>query len=160
MEAVALDWEKLGIKVKRAPEDFGNFLPKVRARKTGPTSWVYASPPFEEPVLAWQRAIWTKGAFSLVAERPEYDGLITTILAEINADKRATLMHDMAQKLYEQYHGVMLGMKSTTWALSKKVGNWSTLTHLCAAGEQLRVCRAGRVAYRSSSRRGVARTTQ
>ena len=66
MEAVALDWEKLGIKVKRAPEDFGNFLPKVRARKTGPTSWVYASPPFEEPVLAWQRAIWSKGAFSLV----------------------------------------------------------------------------------------------
>ena len=130
MEAVALDWEKLGIKVKRAPEDFGNFLPKVRARKTGPTSWVYASPPFEEPVLAWQRAIWTKGAFSLVAERPEYDGLITTILAELDADKRATLIHDMAQKLYEQYHGVMLGMKSTTWALSKKVGNWSTLVYV------------------------------
>ena len=78
MEAVALDWKKLGIKVKRAPEDFGNFLPKVRARKTGPTSWIYASPPFEEPALA--------------------------------------------QKLYEQYHGVTLGMKSTTWALSKKVG--------------------------------------
>src|SRR5204862_520141 len=58
MEAVALDWEKLGIKVKRAPVDFGNFLPKVRARKTGPTSWTYASPPFEEPALAWQRAIW------------------------------------------------------------------------------------------------------
>jgi ABC-type transport system substrate-binding protein len=45
MEAVVLDWEKLGIKVKRTPEDFGNFLPKIRARKTGPTSWVYASPP-------------------------------------------------------------------------------------------------------------------
>jgi peptide/nickel transport system substrate-binding protein len=127
MEAVALDWEKLGIKVKRTPEDFGNFLPKVRARKTGPTSWVYASPPFEEPVLAWQRAIWTKGAFSLVAERPEYDTMITTILAELDVEKRATLQHEMGQKLYEQYHGVMLGMKATTWALSKKVGAWSTL---------------------------------
>ena len=39
----------------------------------------------------------------------EYDGLITTILAELDADKRATLIHDMAQKLHEQYHGVMLG---------------------------------------------------
>ena len=77
--------------------------------------------------LAWQRAIWTKGAFSLIAERPEYDGMITTILAELDADKRATLQHAMAQKLYEQYHGVMLGMKSTTWAFSKKVGTWSTL---------------------------------
>jgi len=99
----------------------------VRARKTGPTSWVYASPPFEEPVLAWQRAIWTKGAFSLVAERPEYDTMINTTLAELDAEKRATLQHEMGQKLYEQYHGVMLGMKSTTWALSKKVGAWSTL---------------------------------
>ena len=57
MEAVALDWEKLGIKVKRVPEAFGNFLPKIRARKTGKTHWVYGSPPFDEPVLAWQRAI-------------------------------------------------------------------------------------------------------
>jgi peptide/nickel transport system substrate-binding protein len=130
MEAVALDWEKLGIKVKRVPEDFGNFLPKVRARKTGPTSWVYASPPFEEPVLAWQRAIWTRGAFSMVAEQTEYDGMIGAILAELDAEKRAKLMHAMAQKLYEQYHGVMLGMKSTTWALSKKVGSWTTLVYV------------------------------
>ena len=35
MEAVALDWEKIGIKVRRVPEAFANFLPKNRARKTG-----------------------------------------------------------------------------------------------------------------------------
>ena len=48
-------------------------------------------------------------------------------LAELDLEKRTTLIHTMAQTLYEQYHGVMLGMKSTTWAVSKKVGNWSTL---------------------------------
>ena len=53
--------------------------------------------------------------------------MITAILAELNAEKRATMQHEMANKLYEQHHGVVLGMKSTTWALSKKVGAWSTL---------------------------------
>ncbi len=50
VEAVALDWEKVGIKVRRVPEAFSNFLPKNRARKTNKTHWVYGSPPFDEPV--------------------------------------------------------------------------------------------------------------
>ena len=50
-----------------------------------------------------------------------------TILTELDAEKRTTLQHEMGQRLYAQYHGVMLGMKATTWALSKKVGAWSTL---------------------------------
>jgi hypothetical protein len=53
--------------------------------------------------------------------------MITTVLPELDLEKRTTLIHTMAQTLYEQYHGVMLGMKSTTWAVSKKIGNWSTL---------------------------------
>lgn len=126
MEAVALDWEKLGIKVKRVPEAQGNFGPKIRARKTGPTSWVYGSPPFDEPGLAWQRTIWSKGAFNILAEGP-YDQDINTILGELDATKRVTLTQALGQRLYEQYHGVMLGMRSTTWALSKKVAAWETI---------------------------------
>ena len=33
----------------------------------------------------------------------------------------------MGQKLYDQHHGVMLGMKTITWAVSKKVSGWQTL---------------------------------
>jgi hypothetical protein len=46
---------------------------------------------------------------------------------ELDAEKRAKMNHDMVQKLYEQYHGVMLGMKATTWAVTRKVGTWATL---------------------------------
>lgn len=53
--------------------------------------------------------------------------MINAILAELDAEKRTILQHEMGQKLYEQYHGVTLGVKSTTWALSKKVGTWATL---------------------------------
>jgi ABC-type transport system substrate-binding protein len=128
-EAVALDWEKIGIKVRRVPEAFSNFLPKNRARKTGKTHWVYGSPPFDEPSLAWQRTVWSKGAFSLLAEGP-YDEQVNTILKELNAERRAKLTHDMGQKLYDQYHGVMLGMKTITWAVSKKVSGWQTLVYV------------------------------
>jgi peptide/nickel transport system substrate-binding protein len=129
MEAVALDWEKLGIKVRRVPEMFANFLPKNRARKTGKTHWVYASPPFDEPSLGWQRTIWTKGAFNLLAEGP-FDEDLNTILREVDADKRAKLTHDLAQKLYDGFYGVQLGVKSTTWAVSKKVSGWQTLVYV------------------------------
>ncbi|HEY7649288.1 MAG TPA: ABC transporter substrate-binding protein, partial [Methylomirabilota bacterium] len=129
MEAVALDWEKLGIKVRRVPEMFANFLPKNRARKTNKTHWVYASPPFDEPSLGWQRTIWTKGAFNLLAEGP-FDEDLNTILREVDADKRGKLTHDLAQKLYDGFYGVQLGVKSTTWAVSKKVSAWQTLVYV------------------------------
>jgi ABC-type transport system substrate-binding protein len=142
MEAVALDWEKLRIKVKRVPEALGNFASKVRARKTGPTSWVYGSPPFDEPGLAWQRTIWTQGPFNLLTEG-SYDKELHEILAELDTEKRARLTYALGQRLYEQYHGVMLGMKSTTWAMSRKVGTWTTLVYAPLENNYEYVTRAG-----------------
>jgi len=129
MEAVALDWEKIGIKVRRLPEAFSNFLPKNRARKTNKTHWVYGSPPFDEPVLAWQRAVHSKGAFHLLCDGP-YDEEVDAILREVDAEKRARMTHAVGQKLYDGYHGVMLGVKSTSWAVTKKVAGWQTLLYV------------------------------
>ncbi len=129
MEAVALDWEKIGIKVRRIPEAFSTFLPKIRSRKTSRTHWVYGSPPFDEPVLAWQRAIHSKGAFQLLCDGP-YDEEIDTILRELDAEKRTRMTHALGQKLYDAHHGVMLGVKSTTWAVTKKVTAWQTLIYV------------------------------
>jgi peptide/nickel transport system substrate-binding protein len=129
VEAVALDWEKIGIKVRRVPEAFSNFLPKNRARKTNKTHWVYGSPPFDEPVLAWQRCIYSKGPFNLLADGP-YDEDVDTISRELDAEKRARMTQALGQKLYDEYRGVMLGMRSLTWAVSKKVNSWQTLVYV------------------------------
>ncbi len=128
MEAVALDWEKIGIKSKRVPEAISSFGAKSRMRKTNKTHWVYGSPPFDEPVLAWQRIIHSKGAFNLLCEGP-YDEDIDTVVKELNPERRAKLTHDLGQKLYDGYHGVMLGVKTITWATSKKVTAWETLAY-------------------------------
>src|SRR5438876_842659 len=123
------DWKKVGIKPKRFPEMTSTFGPKSRNRKTNKTHWVYGSPPFDEPVLAWNRIIHSKGAFNLVAEGP-FDEDIDTIMKEFDVAKRATLTSALGQKLYDGYYGVMLGMKSITWATTRKVGGWQSLAYV------------------------------
>jgi len=125
---VALDWEKIGIKVKRVPEASSSFGPKGRLRKTNKTFSVYGSPPYDEPIIGWERVIHAKGAFNLLLDGT-YDQEIDAAVQELDAEKRARLTHDIGQKLYDGYHGVMLGMKSITWALSRKVGGWPTLAY-------------------------------
>ena len=131
MEAVALDWEKLGIKVKRVPESTSSFGPKGRMRKTGKTFSVYGAPPFDEPVAGWERVIHSKGAFNLLLDGA-YDQEIDAAVREMDTDKRAVVTRDIGQKLYDGYHGVMLGTKALTWAVSKKVGTWQTLAYTVA----------------------------
>ena len=43
------------------------------------------------------------------------------------AEKRTGLSRALGQKLYDDYRVVMLGIRSITWAMSRKVGGWQTL---------------------------------
>jgi peptide/nickel transport system substrate-binding protein len=129
MEAVALDWEKIGVKVKRVPEMISTFGPKARLRKSSKTHWVYGSPPFDEPILAWSRVMHSKGAFNLLCDGP-YDEDIETIMKQLDPAKRAAMSRALGQRLYDEHHGVMLGVKSITWALSKKVKAWQSLAYV------------------------------
>jgi ABC-type transport system substrate-binding protein len=129
MEAVALDWEKVGIKPKRVPEMISTFGPKSRMRKTGKTHWVYGSPPFDEPILAWSRVLHSKGSFNLLCDGP-YDEDVDAAMRELDADKRAVLSRALGQKLYDDYRGVMLGIRSVAWATTRKVGSWQTLAYV------------------------------
>ena len=131
MEAVALDWEKLGLKVKRVPEATSSFGPKGRMRKTGKTFSVYGAPPFDEPVAAWERVLTAKSAFNLLLDGA-YDAEVDAAMREMDADKRAKLSHDIGQKLWEGYHGAQLGTRAITWAMAKKVGPWQTLSYTVA----------------------------
>ena len=128
MEAVALDWEKVGIKVKRVPEAASSYGPKIRLRKTDRRFSVYGSPPYDEPVAGWERVIHAKGAFNLLLDGI-FDEEIDAAMREFDAGKRLKLTRDIGQKLYDGYHGVMLGMKSITWAMSRKVAGWQTLAY-------------------------------
>src|SRR5207237_10728892 len=91
----------------------------------------HGSPPFAEPVAGWERVIHSKAAFNLLLDGT-CDEEIDATMRELDADRRARMSRDLGQKLYDGYHGVMLGMKSITWAVSKKVGAWPTLAYVPA----------------------------
>jgi hypothetical protein len=73
----------------------------------------------------------SKGAFNLLLDGA-YDEEIDVTMREFDVERRAKLTAGLGQKLYDNYHGVMLGMKSITWALSRKVGTWPTLAYVPA----------------------------
>jgi len=72
------------------------------------THWVYGSPPFDEPSWLAARHLF-EGPFNLLADGP-YDRT-SNDLAELDVEKRAGLTQALAQKLYDEYRGVMLGMR-------------------------------------------------
>jgi len=82
-------------------------------------------------VAGWERVIHSKGAFNLLLDGA-YDEDIDATMREFDIERRAKLTQALGQKLYDGYHGVMLGMKSVTWALGKKVNAWSTLAYVPA----------------------------
>jgi ABC-type transport system substrate-binding protein len=142
MEAVALDWEKLGIRARRVPEATSSFGPKLRLRKSNKTFIVYGSPPYDEPLAGWERVIHSKAAFNLLLDGV-YDEEIDAGMREFDAEKRLKLTQALGQKLYDGYHGVMLGMKSLTWALTKKVGDCQTLAYVPAETNYELISRSG-----------------
>ena len=123
-EAVAQDWTKLGLNVKRAKEDVPSFFTKIRARKLGVQAWVYGFNAYSDPILNWEGAITTKGAVTLLADKSEHDDAVKAIVSELDDAKRLKLKVDLGQKLYDQYYGAQIGIKSITWAVSKKVADW------------------------------------
>ena len=78
--------------------------------------------------MAWSRVLHSKGAFNLLLDGA-YDEEIDAVAREFDPDRRAKLTRAMGQKLYDGYHGVMLGMKSSTWAVTRKVSAWQTLAY-------------------------------
>lgn len=127
MEAVALDWEKVGIKVKRLPEDWGTFSLKLRTRKTSQMAYVYGSTPSDEPANSWRRTFHSKGASGFVAEYPEWDAMIDAASNELDRARRTQLENQIGQKMYDDLPVVMIGWKTSTWALSRKIGTWPAL---------------------------------
>jgi len=72
-----------------------------------------------------------KAAFNLIVDGV-YDEDIDTAMREMDADKRAKLTQAIGQKMYDGYHGVMLGGRTLTWAVTKKVTTWEPLAYVPA----------------------------
>ena len=125
-EAVAMAWEKIGIKVKRHEEPWGTFVSKLRKRNTGGVTMVYNGRYYEDPIIVWNRTILSTGPFYFVAETPEYDEMLKEIYNEFDASKRAQLTRQFGQRLHDDVRVVKIAWKSNCFALSNKIASWGT----------------------------------
>jgi len=129
MEAVVLDWERIGIKSKRFP----GRRPARSARRAEierrgrPTGCMVAAVRRAGPRLESDHSL--QGRVQPRCRGP-FDEDIDTIMKEFDVEKRGSKPTTSARKLYDGYYGVMIGIKSVTWALSKKVGRWQTLAYV------------------------------
>lgn len=127
-EAVAQDWERIGLTVERVTEDYATWIGKVRARSWD-GSWAFAVQLLDEAQIFYRAVAYTGAAGIQLAESVEWDAAIDAISAEMDYDARAQLARNFGQMLYERMPAVSIGRKSITYAVSDKIGSWDLLTN-------------------------------
>ena len=122
-EAVAMYWEKIGLKVKRLPEDFTTLRPRMFARKVK-ECWVFGLGWETEPIIGLAISGRSKSQYFTEAEHPWTDEMISKVSAEMDSKKRHEMTRQIGQFSYENYLTIPLVAKENVWAVSKRVGDW------------------------------------
>ncbi len=126
-EAVAMMWQKIGVKVKLEPTTYESFRSLLAGgHKNLSMAWVSGGPFIEEPVASYMTAGHSKGitptyGFATV----ELDKLIEKTASEPNNEQRAKLYRQMGQYVYDNYLMVPIAIKNTIWGVSNRVGDWA-----------------------------------
>ncbi|MBI4331075.1 MAG: ABC transporter substrate-binding protein [Chloroflexi bacterium] len=128
-EAVAIYWEKIGIKVKRLPMDQATH----RTRQVGRKNAGFAYPAWrtyaDEGTLGIVSYWSTKATgLGLQFEHPQVEELIARAQAEPDKEKRLAIIREIYKIIYENYLAVPISLEHIAIAASKKVGDWPTLT--------------------------------
>jgi peptide/nickel transport system substrate-binding protein len=128
-EAVAIYWEKIGLKVTRRPVDRAVFAADFRARTYPGVALAYAGPVIApEPWELLKRFTHTQGAVQLLVEHPTLDALVDRLGAEPNTAERARIMReDLGPWLYEYMPAVSIGATHAIAGVGPRVGEWSII---------------------------------
>ncbi|MBI4332932.1 MAG: ABC transporter substrate-binding protein [Chloroflexi bacterium] len=128
-EAVATYWEKIGIKVKRLPMD----QPTHRTRQIGRKNAGSAYPAYrnfsDEEAVNFDTAWGSKSTgMNFLFESAQLDAATAKAGSELNRDKRLALVREIHRDMYENYYTVPVSVEHMTMGVSKRIGEWPTLT--------------------------------
>jgi peptide/nickel transport system substrate-binding protein len=122
-EAVAIFWEKIGLKVKRIPMDFATLRPKMYDRKVD-GCWVYGARMYAEPIVSAYRTSNRDRDYLTGAEYGPLEALAKKGYRETDPEKRHKISMAWAKMAYDLFFTVPLVGLGTNWAVSDKVGEW------------------------------------
>ncbi|MBI4331680.1 MAG: hypothetical protein HY673_10410 [Chloroflexi bacterium] len=127
-EAVAIYWEKIGVKVKRLPVDQGT----QRTRQLGRKNDGFAFPVWrlfndEEAInMDPLYSSWSTGLIAMF-EYPEVDDLIKKASSEANKEKRLAIVLKLHETIYENYFQVPISLEHAIIGVGSRIGEWPTL---------------------------------
>ncbi|MBI4330935.1 MAG: hypothetical protein HY673_06620 [Chloroflexi bacterium] len=127
-EAVAIYWEKIGIKVKRLPIDYAAHRDRQAGRKyAGIVYPVYRNYAAEEMMNpnSWYTSQSIAANFQFAY--PQIDDLAKRGLTEVNTGKRLALAYEMHKIMYENYYSVPVSLENMTVGVGKRIGEWPRL---------------------------------
>ncbi|MBI4333000.1 MAG: ABC transporter substrate-binding protein [Chloroflexi bacterium] len=128
-EAVAIYWEKIGIRVKRLPMD----QPAHRTRQVGRKNAGVAFPVwrsfYNEEAVNVDRHFTSRGtALNTLFEYPEIDGLLGKAVSEMNTERRMAMTKEFHKLMYDGYLAVPVSLEHMAIGAGKKIGEWQVLT--------------------------------
>ncbi len=123
-QAVAMFWEKIGIKVKLVNTDFASFKSQSDKRNTPGMSWAFATPLKAEPIATTLTFISTSSSLLSGVEDKRIDDIFYRAMAEPDPAKRAKITRELGQLFYDNYWTIPIATTNTLYAVSKKVGEW------------------------------------
>jgi peptide/nickel transport system substrate-binding protein len=127
-EAIAMQWQQIGVKTNLKPSDFTTVTPTLVARSLGKAAIMDAVPKVDvEPLSIYSTYFYSKSSWYYGIEDPRLDSFQDKIMAEGDPIKRAALEKQRGQLLIDNSWILPVVSKNLLWAVGKSVGQWKPL---------------------------------
>ncbi|MBI4333796.1 MAG: ABC transporter substrate-binding protein [Chloroflexi bacterium] len=124
-EAVAIYWEKIGVRVKRLRVDSATHRSNQVGRKNAGRAYPVWTNFYDEGLVGFAPIMRSNATgTNLMYEYPELDAMLDKVLAEADTAKRLALARGVYKKLYDNYYAVPVSLESMPVAVSKRIGEW------------------------------------
>lgn len=120
-EAVAMAWEKIGLKVKRVTMDYNGHRATMLTRQMANHTYLASLSMTDEPYNGVLAVSHSNSSTLLLAEDATVDRLADLAGATLDNDRRVGLQRQIARIWYDSYYGVPIGFKHALYGVGKRI---------------------------------------
>ena len=123
-DAVAVMWEKVGLRTKLRNVQPASYRTISQARKANDMYGLNDAPSFPEPLRVYGTVYSSTANDMFGVNHPEIDRLIEEIRETQDTDARWKVQGDLAKFIFDQVFSLPLYAENAVWPLSGRVGPW------------------------------------
>ena len=123
-DAVAVMWEKVGLRTKLRNVQPASYRTISQARKANDMYGLNDAPSFPEPLRVYGTVYTSSSNDMMGVNHPEIDRLIELTRETQDTDERWKVQGELAEFIFHQVFSLPLYAENAVWPLSGKVGPW------------------------------------